>query len=211
MQRLMVFLGHPTYALSVVLFTLLLASGLGSFIAHGLMQRYSPPSLRLVFAVLLFLVLLVGLASPPLMTHFEHALTAGRIALAVACCSRSASRWACHFRSGCAAPTELAPSLTPWLWGINGATSVCASVLAVVVALSLGIRASYWLGLACYVVAGCDLRPIREQARYRERLALSGGCANRSTTHFARSDEPRGRTHRVHSRTEGVRTEVVRG
>ena len=28
------------------------------------------------------------------------------------------------------------PALTPWLWGVNGATSVCASVLAVAIALS---------------------------------------------------------------------------
>src|SRR5271170_5884171 len=31
MQRLMIFLGHPSYALSVVLFVLLISSGLGSF------------------------------------------------------------------------------------------------------------------------------------------------------------------------------------
>jgi len=35
MQRLMVFLGHPTYALSVVLFTLLAGTGLGSFAAES--------------------------------------------------------------------------------------------------------------------------------------------------------------------------------
>jgi len=29
-----------------------------------------------------------------------------------------------------------APALTPWLWGINGATAVCASVLAIVIPLS---------------------------------------------------------------------------
>ena len=45
------------------------------------------------------------------------------------------------------------PALTPWLWGINGATSVCASVLAIVIALSSSISAAYWTGVACYVAS----------------------------------------------------------
>ena len=48
---------------------------------------------------------------------------------------------------------NLKPELTPWLWGINGAASVLCSVLAIVVALSAGITASFWFGVACYVAA----------------------------------------------------------
>jgi len=43
--------------------------------------------------------------------------------------------------------------LTPWLWGVNGAASVLCSVLAVAVALTAGIAATFWLGVGCYVVA----------------------------------------------------------
>jgi hypothetical protein len=43
--------------------------------------------------------------------------------------------------------------LTPWLWGINGATSVCASVLAVVISMNSGISSSFWVGFASYAVA----------------------------------------------------------
>ena len=45
------------------------------------------------------------------------------------------------------------PALTPWLWGVNGATSVCASVLAVVIALGFGISRAFWAGAACYALA----------------------------------------------------------
>ena len=48
-------------------------------------------------------------------------------------------------------------ALTPWLWGINGATSVFASVLAVVIALAAGISATFWTGAACYVLALASL------------------------------------------------------
>ena len=44
-------------------------------------------------------------------------------------------------------------TLGAWLWGVNGATSVCASVLAVAIALHWGIAAGFWTGVACYAVA----------------------------------------------------------
>jgi hypothetical protein len=153
MQRLMVFLGHPTYALSVVLFTLLLASGIGSFIADRLMQQSSPRRLRLVFPVLLSLLVAVGIASPLLMSHFSDAFTLGRITVAVGLLFPLGLLMGMPFPIGMRRAAELAAPLSPWLWGINGAASVCASVLAVIVALSLGISASYWVGMACYVFA----------------------------------------------------------
>jgi hypothetical protein len=48
---------------------------------------------------------------------------------------------------------DRAADLAPWLWGINGATSVCASVLAVVVALTYGISMAFWTGFFCYAIA----------------------------------------------------------
>ena len=43
--------------------------------------------------------------------------------------------------------------LAPWLWGINGAASVCGSVLAAVIALNSSISSAFWTGVLCYVVA----------------------------------------------------------
>jgi hypothetical protein len=44
-----------------------------------------------------------------------------------------------------------------WFWAINGAVSVCASVLAVAVSISWGISVSYWLGGAFYLLASVVL------------------------------------------------------
>ena len=43
--------------------------------------------------------------------------------------------------------------LTPWLWGLNGAASVLASVLGVVIALTWSISTAFWSGWLCYVIA----------------------------------------------------------
>jgi hypothetical protein len=44
-------------------------------------------------------------------------------------------------------------NLTPWFWGLNGAASVMASVLAVCIALTWSISTAFWTGWLCYLVA----------------------------------------------------------
>jgi hypothetical protein len=47
----------------------------------------------------------------------------------------------------------------PWFWGINGAASVTASVLAIVISLAFGISITLWTGTACYLIATLSFRP----------------------------------------------------
>ena len=43
--------------------------------------------------------------------------------------------------------------LFPWFWGVNGAASVCASVLAFAIALTAGISTAFWIGSFFYLFA----------------------------------------------------------
>lgn len=153
MQRLMVYLGHPTYALSVVLFTLLLSSGAGSFLADRLAERRGPERLRGVLVALCGVAAGIGVAAPWAMRALDDAPTAGRVALAVVLLAPVGALMGMPFPLGMKRAAAVEPRLGPWLWGINGAASVCATVLAVTVALGAGIGASYWIGVACYVAA----------------------------------------------------------
>jgi hypothetical protein len=62
MQRLMVFLGHPVYGLSVVLFTILLFSGIGSATVGADAPR--PRAIVWRVTVLLITILAAGLLTP---------------------------------------------------------------------------------------------------------------------------------------------------
>ncbi|MEN8160754.1 MAG: spermine synthase, partial [Myxococcota bacterium] len=48
--------------------------------------------------------------------------------------------------------------LVPWVWGINGAMSVMASVTAIILAIELGYTAVFLLGAACYGLAALLVR-----------------------------------------------------
>jgi predicted membrane-bound spermidine synthase len=162
MQRLIVFLGHPIYGLSVVLFALLLAGGLGSALTQRLNQTSARSSIMTLVMLLLALVMF-GLLTPYAVTAFRGSATPIRILVAIAIISFLGVFMGMAFPLGMRAASQRFKDLTPWFWGINGATSVCASVLAVAIALTSSISTSYWIGVVCYLVALISLLWNRRQ------------------------------------------------
>jgi spermidine synthase len=145
LERLIVFLGHPMYGLTVVLFVLLVASSLGSLSA-----RRMAAWIWLLPVVLTLFILI----SPTLIRHFVSAPTFWRIALSALLLFPSGFFMGMPFPIGIMtvrASNSGAPAA--WYWGINGAFSVISSVLAVVIAMFWGITASLLVGLSAYIIA----------------------------------------------------------
>jgi hypothetical protein len=153
MQRLIIVLGHPTYALSVVLFSLLLSSGAGSYLTQGVeASRIGRSGLRRL-GTLLAVLLLFGILTPVLVRSFEGASTWVRILVAVGALIPPGLLMGMAFPLGMKVAARRAPALTPWLWGANGAMSVVASVMTIAIALTWTISTAFWTGFACYAVA----------------------------------------------------------
>jgi len=153
MQRLILFLGHPTYGLSVVLFTLLTAGGLGSFLVDSALSQSSAKPALLRLGGLLIMLAVFGFLTPHAIRFFQSSTTPLRIIVSLAILFPLGVFMGMAFPLGMGAASARAAALTPWLWGINGACSVLASVLAVVIALGSGISAAFWTGVACYTIA----------------------------------------------------------
>ena len=153
LQRLAIFLGHPSYSLSVVLFTLLLSSALGSLLTEKVNNT------NLVVSEVVSLILLIGsligfsYLTSYVITNYAGASNETRILLSCGLLFPLGLFMGTAMPLGLRLAAEKQSHLTAWFWGINGATSVCASVLAVAVAINAGISTSYWLGVGCYVVA----------------------------------------------------------
>jgi spermidine synthase len=156
-QRFILFLGQPVTALSVVLFAILLFSGVGSLSA----PRWS---IRVALGALVIAVLLTPLA---LRGVFALALgwpLAARVAVAILSLAPMGVLMGVPFARGMALVEEAAPGLTPWAWAINGSASVISGVLAVMAALSWGFSVVLWLGAGTYALAlvaigGMDTAP----------------------------------------------------
>lgn len=150
MQRLMIFLGHPVYGLGVVLFTLLLSSGVGSYLRRNVAAADS--DLVLWPALLCAVLVAIGLSTPWISEHLKYYDTTVRVAASAVVIVMMGVFMGMMFPIGAALASVRHAHLLPWYWGINGAASVFASVLAVVLSLQLGIAASYWMGVGCYIL-----------------------------------------------------------
>jgi hypothetical protein len=154
MERLMVFLGHPTYGLTVVLFALLLSSGLGSHSTRWLGDSSATgPAGACRLLLLLVAVLCFGKLTPYVIRAFQASDTPVRIMVAVGILFPLGFLMGMPFPLGMKLASVESPMITPGLWAVNGATSVVASVLAVVIALEMGISSSFWAGFVCYAVS----------------------------------------------------------
>ena len=153
MQRLTVFLGHPTYGLSVVLFTLLLSGGAGSWLTQRIgPDRFAQLAPRRLLTLLVVLVA-TGWVTLPALRFCTDQTTPVRIGVAAALLCPAGIFMGMAFPLGMRQAVERTRHLAPWLLGINGAMSVCASVLAAAISLVYGISATFWLGVAAYAGA----------------------------------------------------------
>jgi len=155
-QRFILFLGHPAYALTAVLFTLLLFSGLGSQLSPHVAHTWA------------LVALVVGVLSIPrllpavfhLALGFPLALRLGVTAIVLA---------PLGFLMGIPFPTGVRwmtgtddyARLIPWAWAVNGAASVISAVLAALLALSFGFSVVLLVGALCY--AGAWLTALVQQ------------------------------------------------
>jgi hypothetical protein len=153
MERFSVFLGHPVYGFTVSLFSLLLASGLGS-LTTGIIKQSHRNTQKIMWAIgLPMLLIATALLTPMLTHHFANVTTPTRIAIACIVLAAPGFFMGMSFPLGFKTVEERFHHLTPWFWGINGAMSVMGSVLSLVVSTEGGISMAYWTGVVCYGIA----------------------------------------------------------
>ncbi|HEY6180786.1 MAG TPA: hypothetical protein VIW67_01000 [Terriglobales bacterium] len=163
-QRFVLFLGHPTYALTVVIFLMLLSSGLGSLASRKWLASKSNAALPLILivaAILLYVFILPGLLNAlvglPLLVKF---LISGILLVPLgfamgmpfptglrALASFPASEFPANEK------TETEQSAVEWAWAMNAASSVLGSVLAMVIAIQFGLNVTLACGAGAYLLA----------------------------------------------------------
>jgi hypothetical protein len=149
MQRLSVFLGHPIYSLSVVLFSMILTTGIGSLISDRLPLDRSVKLAAWALVVGVYLTTLpLWLGQATLAFDGEGLLVRGMVSILVIAPAGVLMGWG--FPTGIRLVSALDRRPTPWFWGINGAAGVLASALAVAISIAFGISVTLILAGVCY-------------------------------------------------------------
>lgn len=156
-QRFVLFLGHPTYALTVVVFLLLLSSGTGSLVSRrwSLGARSSwMPLLCIVLALAAYVValplvlnLLIGLPFP------AKLLVCGLLLIPLGFVMGVPFPTGLRALAGASSSAAPSSSTIEWAWAMNAGSSVLGSVLAMVIAIRFGLNTTLACGAAAYVLA----------------------------------------------------------
>jgi hypothetical protein len=154
MQHFILFLGHPVYALGVVLFVLLLASGIGSRLTARVTPERSLGSIWRTIGALAVLVLLYGFLLGPLFRALVGFPLFLRIGLAALLLAPPALLMGRMLPLGVKILSRTDPSVIPWAWAVNGSASVFGSVLTVALAMNLGFSLTQVVACCAYLL-GC--------------------------------------------------------
>jgi len=151
-QKFVLFLGHPTYALTVVIFSLLVSSGIGSY-ASGKVIGSSAARWR---AVLGGIALLIGLLAVDVTVLLPKAITlpiAWKVVVSVALIFPAGFLMGMPFPTGLARLEKWHSASVRWAWSLNAASSVLGSVAALVLAIYWGLVQTLLIGGVLYLAA----------------------------------------------------------
>jgi hypothetical protein len=149
-QKLMLFLHYPVYAVAVVLTAFLFFSGVGSFVADKLQARSRLAQPIGIAALLSVVAVLVGVAGG-LFSAGSGWPDAARVVSAVALLAPLAFLMGLPFPLGLQRVSDSARGLVPWAWAINGCFSVTGATVATLIAVHLGFRVLVLLAALCYL------------------------------------------------------------
>jgi hypothetical protein len=154
MQRFTLFVGHPSYSLIVVLFSVLLSTAFGARIT----ERFPVEKLGRVMMICGFalaaLTAIYGFVLGDLLRAWIAIASPARMVITALLVAP------CGLLMGAMIPSVIRvlgasrSALVPWGWGVNGATSVIGTSIATIVAIYGGFTMTFMVGAAMYALAG---------------------------------------------------------
>jgi hypothetical protein len=161
-QRLTLFLGYPTYSLTVTLASILLFTGLGALLSGRFATspaRVIPPLLLAIVALALF----YQFGLPGLTDALLGAPLAVRVATAFVVLAPLGLCLGMFMPIGLGAVSRLSDGSSEyvaWSWAVNGFASVVGAVLSTILAMSYGFGIVLWIALVAYLAALAVLRTL---------------------------------------------------
>ncbi len=150
-QKFILFLGYPTLAFSITLFSILLGGGLGSLSSHFLKERITRKiSLVSLGIAVVVVIYLIGL--PFLLDKFLSFSILTRSLITMAIILPLGFLMGIPFPTGLRVLNDFFPEDIAWMWAVNAVTSVLGSILAVIIAILFGFTWALLMGALAYIL-----------------------------------------------------------
>jgi hypothetical protein len=160
-QRLSIFLGHPVYALGILLFTIIASTSIGSLVSERLPLTKRP--WVFIYPLLTAAAIVAErFALTPLISNWINQPLLTKALAAIALIFPLGVLLGCFFPTGMQLVKAANAAETPWYWALNGVFGVLCSALAVLISIYLGISVNFYIAAGCYaLVALCLYRIVQ--------------------------------------------------
>jgi len=167
-QRFILFLGQPVLSLAVLLFSLLVGAGIGSMYSGRFASGKILKVIAIISMSIVALLLVYAFSLPLILKQLLGLELAIRLLATVALLAPLGFLMGFPFPLGLRLLKEVRmENYIPWMWGINGISSVLGSAMTIIVAISFGFTEALLLGAACYFAAFLTF----QRSRYKRSLA----------------------------------------
>ncbi|MGE5445901.1 MAG: hypothetical protein ACM3SR_15135 [Ignavibacteriales bacterium] len=154
LQKFILLLGHPIFTLSVILFSLLISGGIGSFLSGRFREEVLPKRIFTVCSLIFFISTIYALALPHLIPIFLPFSIQTRIVITFFLLFPLGLFMGMPFPLGIRiVGNSLKSGGVPFYWGLNGIMSVFGSIAAIMIGLGIGFTLTTLAGSASYLLA----------------------------------------------------------
>ncbi|MDO9271150.1 MAG: SAM-dependent methyltransferase [Methylobacter sp.] len=152
-QKFILILHHPLYAITVVLSTFLLSAGIGSYFSTKLSHSTEKSAFMLPMAAIALLSVGYSLGFEPITDFLLKTGSLSRYLFSIILIAPLGFCMGMPFPMALAKISQTTPALIPWAWGINGCASVISAILATLIAMQFGFTVLIFLAVALYGIA----------------------------------------------------------
>lgn len=153
-QKFVLFLGHPTYALTVIIFSMLISSGIGSYWSRRLIGESNETGrLTLVLSGIALTVTGLAFLAAPVSEFGVGWPLPFKVLVTVCMIAPVGFLMGMPFPTGLTRLEKSHPHAVRWAWALNAAASVFGSATAICLAIYVGLRATVCMGGLLYLCA----------------------------------------------------------
>ena len=153
-HELILFIGHPTYAVTVVILSMLLFSGIGAVLAGRIPEAKLTRALQLILVAVLVLGALQAWVFPKLLYHFALGLpSVVRFIITFIILAPLGLVMGMPFPTAMRIIPTSASGIIPWAWALNGWMSVAAGLSTMIISRVVGYSQAFAIALVAYTLA----------------------------------------------------------
>ncbi len=152
-QKFILILHHPLYAITVVLSTFLLTAGAGSYFSKKLSGSTEKSAFMLPMAAIALLSISYSLGFESITGFLLQTGSLNRYLFSIMLIAPLGFCMGMPFPMGLDKISQTTPAMIPWAWGINGCASVISAILATLIAMQFGFTVLIFLAIALYGLA----------------------------------------------------------